>query len=72
VKRGERFFLSWMDTTEQGSGRTVLWIDPSIPLVFRYKNSTMPQINREWLAEFADSANSPQELRLIEEPQGSQ
>jgi hypothetical protein len=68
IKRGERFFLSWVDAKEEGGGRTVLWIEPSISLVFRYSKPNMPSINREWLAELTESANSAQGLRLLEEP----
>ena len=68
LRRGERFFLSWRDTQESDVGRTTLWIDPSISLIFRYKGDTMPTINRQWLDQLTQAANSGQGLMLSDEP----
>jgi hypothetical protein len=45
----ERFFLSWRDHSDVGSGRSSIWIDPSVCLVFRYTDSSPVRINRSWL-----------------------
>ena len=68
LRRSERFFLSWRDTEQSDEGRTTLWIDPSIPLIFRYKGDTMPSINRQWLDHLMQSSNSAQGLFLSDEP----
>ncbi|MDN4613258.1 ATP-dependent DNA ligase [Leifsonia sp. F6_8S_P_1B] len=58
LRRRESFAMSWRDAAETGDGRSAIWIDPSIPLFFKYDGSRVPTINREWLALLAESAGS--------------
>ena len=67
LRRDESFFFSWRDEQSVGDGRSVIWLDPSIPLVFRYNGGHMPKINREWLEALTISSNSSQGLQLTEE-----
>ena len=67
LRRDESFFFSWRDEQSVGDGRSVIWLDPSIPLVFRYNGGRMPKINREWLEALTISSNSAQGLQLTEE-----
>lgn len=67
LRRAESFFFSWRDEQSVGDGRSVIWLDPSIPLVFRYTGGRMPKINREWLEALTISSNSAQGLQLSEE-----
>lgn len=67
LRRGESFFFSWRDEQAVGDGRSVIWLDPSIPLVFRYNGGRMPRINRDWLEVLTQSSNSAQGLQLTEE-----
>lgn len=68
LRRGESFFFSWVDPQTTGGGRSSIWMEGSIPLVFRYRSSKRQEINREWLEQLTLSANQPQGLRLVEEP----
>jgi hypothetical protein len=68
LRRGESFFFSWFDDPAAGDGRSSLWIDPAIPLYFRYSVSHQPALNKAWLEEMAISAGSNQGLILLEEP----
>ena len=67
LRRREGFFFSWRDEQSTGDGRSVIWIDPAIPLIFRYNGGRMPQINREWLETLTLSSNSAHGLQLTEE-----
>ncbi len=67
LRRREGFFFSWRDEQEVGDGRSAIWLDPSIPLVFRYNGGRMPKINREWLEALTLSSNSSQGLQLTDE-----
>ncbi len=71
LRRNEPFFLSWSDPQTVGGGRSSLWIESSVPLVFRYRSSKRHDINREWLEQLTLSANQPQGLHLMDEPGGS-
>lgn len=68
LRRHESFFFSWRNGLEEGSGRTSLWLEPSIPLMFQYTSNRMPTINRAWLDALTLSSNSAQGLALTDEP----
>jgi len=68
LRRNESFFLSWRDDQRVGDGRTTIWINPALPLVFKYYGSRMPAVNREWLQLLEQSSNSPGGLQIIDEP----
>lgn len=68
LRRKESFFFSWTDSQEVGGGRSSVWMESSVPLVFRYSTSTRHDINREWLEQLTLSSNQPQGLRLVDEP----
>lgn len=70
LRRRESFVFSWRDSPEVGDGRSSIWLDPSIPLYFRYFGSRVPAINREWLEALTESANSAGGLHFSEEPGG--
>src|SRR6476660_8588966 len=58
LRRGENFFFSWRDSPAVGDGRSAIWIDPSIPMYFRYSGSRHPAIDRAWLEQMAIAAAS--------------
>lgn len=66
LRRGEHFALS-VETVE-GEGRTTIWLGTDIPLQFQFELSRH-EINRAWLEELLDSANSTTGLRLTPEKQ---
>jgi hypothetical protein len=68
LRRGEAFFFSWKDAAETGSGRTTIWLHPTIPVVFTLSGGRPPAISRAWLNELVVSANSRQGLQLVPEP----
>lgn len=68
LRRGESFFFSWKDDPRNGDGRTVLWIYPTAPLVFKFYGSRPPAINRHWVDALMLTANSSQGLQLVPEP----
>lgn len=68
LRRGESFFFSWLDDPAVGDGRSAVWVNPGIPLYFRYNGSRQPSLNKAWLEEMAVSAGSNQGLVLLEEP----
>ncbi|WP_345800629.1 hypothetical protein AAIB33_14290 [Microbacterium sp. AZCO] len=53
-------------TDESNERRQVLWLSTSSTLRFEYE-ARMPEINRVWLQELVESANSPGGLRIIPE-----
>jgi hypothetical protein len=58
LRRRESFAMSWRDSPEIGDGRSTIWLDPSIPLYFKFSGSRTPSINRDWLETLAESAAS--------------
>ncbi|WP_426518533.1 ATP-dependent DNA ligase [Diaminobutyricibacter sp. McL0618] len=64
LRRREGFFFSWIDPATLGTGRVTVWIDPSIPLAFRYEHGGTAPIDREWLEEMSLQCNSAAGLRI--------
>jgi hypothetical protein len=68
LRRRESFIFTWNDSSEQGSGRSSVWLDPSIPLYYRYFGSRVPTINREWIDALMGTANSGSGMLFTNEP----
>ncbi|WP_210480409.1 ATP-dependent DNA ligase [Naasia sp. SYSU D00948] len=68
LRRHESFYFSWRDDSSVGNGRSVVWLHPSIPIVFKFQGGRLAAINREWIEDLMDSANSSAGLRLVPEP----
>jgi hypothetical protein len=68
LRRRESFIFSWNDSVDAGSGRSSIWLDPSIPIYYRYFGSRVPSINREWIDTLMASANSGSGLLFSTEP----
>ena len=58
LRRRESFAMSWRDAPEAGDGRSAIWLDPSIPIYFKFDGSRVPAINRDWVERLAESAAS--------------
>jgi hypothetical protein len=71
LRRRESFLFSWRDDADIGDGRTAIWLDANIPLVFKYLGGRPPSINRAWLEQLNAAANSPAGLTLSPEPASS-
>lgn len=67
LRRGERFFLSWRGDSSIGRKRASVWIDNGVPLVCEYTGGRAPAINREWVRELSESANSSSGLLITDE-----
>jgi hypothetical protein len=68
LRRQESFFFTWSHEMGATHGRTSLWIDSSIPLIFQCVSDERQEIHREWLEILAISAASAQGLQLVSEP----
>ena len=67
LRRGEGFLMSWKDSPAVGDGRSGIWINPTIPLHFKFDGGRVPVINRAWLGELAASADSSRGLIVTKE-----
>jgi len=66
LRRRENLSLSLVD--EKTSLRQAMWISPVTTLRFAYE-APMPEINRLWLQDLVDTANSSGGLRVVPEPE---
>jgi hypothetical protein len=67
LRRGENFFLSWVNPPDAGNGRNVIWIDNGIPIFCEYDGNRIPAINREWVETLAASAATNYGLQITPE-----
>jgi hypothetical protein len=70
AKLRRRESLSLALTDDSTSRRQAMWISPDVTLRFEY-DAPMPEINRAWLQELIDTANSSGGLRIVPEPHPS-
>lgn len=68
LRRGESFLFTWKDDASIGDGRSAVWLNPTLPLAFKYYGSRAPAINRAWVEVLARTANSTSGLYLVAEP----
>jgi hypothetical protein len=68
LRRNESFTFSWEYSTNQGSGHSSIWLHPAIALQFDFYGKKDPTLNREWLEELVQLANTPAGLRIVPEP----
>lgn len=59
--------LSFAIVDDKTERRQAIWISPVTALRFEY-DAAMPEINRLWLQDLVDTANSPGGLRIVPEP----
>jgi hypothetical protein len=64
LRRSESFAFS---LPGKGDARTSIWISPASDIQFEYASGTQ-EVSRAWLEALIESANSPQGLRIIAEP----
>ena len=69
LRRGENFFLTWIQPQERGSGRHTIWVDNGVPLHIYYNGSRLPAINRDWVEQLMLSAGRATGLQLGDEPE---
>lgn len=68
LRRNESFTLSWRHPDD--SGRSTIWLHPSIPLRFVFSEPEPPALTAEWITAMANSANSSGGITLIAEDVG--
>lgn len=56
LRRNESFMMSWRHA--DGTGRSSVWLQPSIPLRFDFDTPDEPRIDHVLLASMATAANS--------------
>lgn len=64
LRRGESFPVSWRHAADQEPGRSTIWLHPSIPLRFVFDEPEPPELDRKWMEELAQSANTSRGVRL--------
>jgi hypothetical protein len=57
-RRGEGFAMSWVRSVAIGSGRSTVWLAPTVPVVFDFESARVPAISPDWLHRLTDSAAS--------------
>jgi hypothetical protein len=65
LRRNESFALS-LDTPN--GGRSTIWVNAASTLRFDFDQATH-EINRQWLDELIDSANTTTGMRVVTEPE---
>lgn len=68
LRRNESFYFSWRDDSSVGNGRSVVWLHPSISIVYKFHGGRPPSINRAWIEDLMTTANSSGGLRIVPEP----
>jgi len=68
LRRNESFMFTWSHPLSEGSGQSVYWIHPSIPLHFVFSGGRDVGLNRAWLEALVSSSNSVAGLHLVPEP----
>lgn len=68
LRRNEGFGFSWAKSVDLGSGRSTVWMAPSIPLQFDFTEVTRPALNRAWLEVLNQQAATSGGLTLVDEP----
>lgn len=67
LRRNESFTLSWRHPDGEPSGRSTIWLHPSIPLRFVFENGETPDLSRAWIETLAHSASSSGGITLVDE-----
>lgn len=67
LRRDESFTFSWTTADDTGGGRTSVWIDRRIPLVFDFSTSALEPLNREWAESLMRTAHRDGRLQIVPE-----
>lgn len=67
LRRNESFSLSWPHPETEASGRSTIWLHPSIPLRFVFDSSDAPELSHRWIEDLANSASSSGGITLVDE-----
>lgn len=67
LRRSESFTVSWRHPDDQPTGRSTIWLHPSIPLRFVFEDPEPEELSRQWIEDLAHSANSSGGIMLVAE-----
>ncbi|MFS0854655.1 hypothetical protein [Microbacterium sp. 179-I 3D4 NHS] len=67
LRRHESFTLSWKHPEGEGSGRSTIWLEPSIPLRFTFDEPETPPLNAKWIETLMQTASSSGGIQLVDE-----
>ncbi|UNK71538.1 hypothetical protein [Microbacterium sp. H1-D42] len=67
LRRNESFTLSWQHPADHPTGRSTIWLHPSIPLRFVFVDPERPELSAEWITSMANSASSTGGITLLPE-----
>lgn len=67
LRRQESFYVSWVVPVSEGSGRVSIWLSPSIPLQFHFRDKRPTQLNRVWLKALELTAMSDRGMVVLDE-----
>ncbi len=67
LRRGECCYFSWVDDPASGNGRSTIWLQAGVPLLFKYYSRSQP-LNMAWVEAMMLTANSTGGLRVVAEP----
>lgn len=66
LRRQESFTLSWKHP-DGDTGRSTIWVHPSIPLRFTFDTPDAPKINPRWVQDLMNTVNSTGGITLVDE-----
>lgn len=69
LRRNESFTLSWRHPSAGDAGRSTLWMQPSIPLLFQFDSAEPARLDPDYLRSLADAANTSTGLVVSWEPE---
>lgn len=67
LRRREAFAMSWVESQDNGRGRSTLWLDAAIPLRFYFHGGRAPAIDREWVERLMTAASSARGLLVTDQ-----
>lgn len=67
LRRGESLTLSWPNPDGQVAGVSTIWLNPAVPLMFVFAGPDHPELDKRYLVELANSANSTGGIHLCAE-----
>lgn len=70
-RRQESLSFTWSHGVINGSGRSSIWLAPSVPIHFMFTGGKPPSINRTWIEQLMMQANSAAGLQSLSEPMES-
>ncbi len=70
LRRNESFTLSWRHPEGEPTGRSTIWLHPSIPLRFVFDDPEPAELNRAWIEQLAQSATTSGGIALVPEHLG--